>query len=288
MPMKNLITRSISGAVYVALICAAVLCGGWWFIALFSIFGILALREFYGLSNASVGGENTVSLMVDMTGGLILIVGLGCVNIPGLLPPLSTRLLGGTMVTVYLMYLVVRAVCQLYTREDSPLVNLAYSYMGQMYIALPLGLMSFYYTFAGGTHLLLAMFVMIWLSDTGAYLVGSMIGRHKLIPRISPGKTWEGFCGGVTFAVASGAVFKLCFPGYYSDISLAAMCGLGLVVSIFATWGDLVESLIKRTLGVKDSGSIMPGHGGILDRIDSLLLVVPASLVYLIILTILF
>ncbi len=284
--MKNLITRSISGAVYVALICAAVLCGGWWFIALFSIFGILALREFYGLSNASAGGENRVTLIVDIIGGLILTAGLGCVNIAGLLPEVSACMTGVIVATLYLIYLVARAVCQIYTREESPLTNLAYSYMGQMYIALPLGLMSIYYDFAGGAHLLLAMFVMIWLSDTGAYLVGSMIGRHKMIPRISPGKTWEGFCGGVTFAVASGAVFKLGFPACYADISLMGLCGMGLVVSIFATWGDLVESLIKRTLGVKDSGSIMPGHGGILDRIDSLLLVVPASLVYLIILSI--
>ncbi len=280
--MKNLMTRALSGAVYVALICAAVLMGGWWFIALFSLFAVLALNEFYGLSNGPDGGENTTTLITDMAGGLVLTVGLGCVNISSLLPPLATRLLGGTLLTVYLLYLVIRLVSQIYTREQSPLTNLAFSYMGQMYIALPLGLMSMYYTFDNGPYLLLAMFVMIWLSDTGAYLVGSMIGRHKLIPRVSPGKTWEGFAGGVLFAIGSAFVFKYCFPFYYSGISIVALCGMGLVVSLFATWGDLVESLIKRTLGVKDSGNIMPGHGGILDRIDSLLLVIPASLIYLI------
>lgn len=286
--MKNLVTRALSGAVYVALICAAVLLGGWWFIALFSLFAVLALNEFYGLSNGPEGGENTTTLIIDVVGGLVLTVGLGCVNIDSLMPPLAIRLLGGTFLSLYLLYLVIRLVAQIYTREQSPLTNLAFSYMGQMYIALPLGLMAMYYTFADGPCLLLAMFIMIWLSDTGAYLVGSMIGRHKMIPRVSPGKTWEGFVGGVLFAIGSAFVFKYCFPSCYSSISIVALCGMGLVVSLFATWGDLVESLIKRTLGVKDSGSIMPGHGGILDRIDSLLLVIPASLIYLITINIYF
>ncbi|MDE5725183.1 MAG: phosphatidate cytidylyltransferase, partial [Duncaniella sp.] len=205
--MKNLILRSLTGAVYVALICAAVLLGGWWFIALFSLFTILALNEFYGLCNSSSGGENAITRVLDIAGGLILSIGLGCVNI-GLLSPFTVRVLGGTFFTVYLLYLVVRLVAQLYSQESSPLSNLAYSYMGQMYIALPLGLMSMYYTFPDGPAMLLAMFVMIWLSDTGAFLVGSLIGRHKLFPRISPGKTWEGFFGGVLFAVGSAFVFK--------------------------------------------------------------------------------
>lgn len=171
---------------------------------------------------------------------------------------------------------------QIYNQESSPLTNLAYSYMGQMYIALPLGLMSMYYTLNDGKALLLMMFIMIWLNDTGAFLVGSMIGKHKLFPRISPKKSWEGFVGGVVFSIIGGVIAKLYFPDYFETISMIHLCGLGLVVGIFATWGDLVESLIKRTLGVKDSGNILPGHGGILDRIDSLLLVIPASLLYLI------
>ena len=171
---------------------------------------------------------------------------------------------------------------QLYSREPSPLTNLAYSYMGQLYIALPLGIMSMYYTLPNGTSLLMAMFIMIWLSDTGAFLVGSMMGRHKLFPRISPGKTWEGTIGGIIFVILSGVVMKTCFGQYFESVSMLLLCSMGVVVAIFATWGDLVESLIKRTLGVKDSGTILPGHGGILVRIDSLLLVIPASLVFLI------
>ncbi len=282
--MKNLIQRTITGAIYVALICASILAGGWYYIGFFGLLAIIALQEFYHLSNASTGGENATTLIVDVAGGLILSVGLGCVNL-SLMPPYTTAVLGGTFFTIYLLYIIVRLVMQLYNQESSPLTNLAYSYMGQMYIALPLGLMSMYYTLNDGKALLLTMFVMIWLNDTGAFLVGSMLGKHKLFPRISPKKSWEGFVGGVAFAILAGAVAKLCFADYFETISMASLCGMGLVVGIFATWGDLVESLIKRTLGVKDSGNILPGHGGILDRIDSLLLVVPASLLYLIAIT---
>lgn len=279
--MKNLIKRSITGIIYVALIVAAVLTGGWWFVALFSLFAVLATHEFAVLCNAATGGESITTLVADMTGALILVVGLSCVNL-GLLTPHTTAVLGGTFFTLYLLYLTVRLVMQLYSHETSPLTNLAYSYMGQLYIALPLGLMSMYYTIPDGKALLLAMFIMIWLSDTGAFITGSLIGRHKLFPRISPGKTWEGFFGGITFVVASAFVMKYCFPAFFVSISICSLCFMGVTVAIFATWGDLVESLIKRTLGVKDSGNLLPGHGGILDRIDSLLLVIPASLFYLI------
>jgi len=282
--MKNLIKRSITGIIYVALIVGAIIAGGWWFVALFSLFAILATHEFAVLCNAGSGGENVTTLVADMTGALILVVGLCSVNL-GLLSPHTTAVLGGTFFTLYLIYLTLRLVMQLYNHEHAPLANLAYSYMGQLYIALPLGLMSMYYTLTDGKALLLAMFVMIWLSDTGAFLTGSLIGKHKLFPRISPGKTWEGFFGGVLFVVASSFVMKYCFPSYFESISIASLCGMGVIVAIFATWGDLVESLIKRTLGVKDSGNLLPGHGGILDRIDSLLLVIPASLIYLITIT---
>lgn len=278
--MKNLILRSITGIIYVGLICGCVLAGSWWFIVFFALIAIAALEEFYHLSNSATGGENITTLIIDVAGGLILCVGLGCVNM-SLLSPFTTAVLGGTFFTVYLLYLVVRLVMQLYSQESSPLTNIAYSYIGQMYIALPLGLMSMFYTLPNGKYLLLATFIMIWLNDTGAFCVGSLIGKHKLFERISPKKSWEGFFGGVFFAVASSFVFKYLFPEYFESISLGGLCGLGIVVSAFATWGDLVESLIKRTLGVKDSGKLLPGHGGILDRIDSLLLVIPATLLYL-------
>jgi phosphatidate cytidylyltransferase len=156
-----------------------------------------------------------------------------------------------------------------------------------MYIALPFSLinvLAFNATSEGfvafNTLLPLSIFVFLWVNDSGAYCVGSLIGRHKLFPRISPGKSWEGSVGGAVFVLAAAYAIS-----YFLDqeqlLSMPAWLGLGLVVVVFGTWGDLVESLFKRTLGVKDSGNILPGHGGMLDRFDSSLLAIPAAVVYL-------
>jgi phosphatidate cytidylyltransferase len=129
------------------------------------------------------------------------------------------------------------------------------------------------------TLLPLSVFVFLWVNDTGAYCVGSLLGRHKLFPRISPGKSWEGSIGGAIFVLAAAWAISTYLDG--EMLTLWAWLGLGLVVVIFGTWGDLVESLFKRTLGIKDSGNILPGHGGMLDRFDSSLLAIPAAVVYL-------
>ena len=155
-----------------------------------------------------------------------------------------------------------------------------------MYIALPfslLNVLAFTATPNGqisfNTLLPLSVFVFLWVNDTGAYCVGSLLGRHKLFPRISPGKSWEGCIGGAVFVLVVAYIIS-----YYIDngiLSTLQWLGLGLVVVVFGTWGDLVESLFKRTLGIKDSGNILPGHGGMLDRFDSSLLAIPAAVVYL-------
>ena len=129
----------------------------------------------------------------------------------------------------------------------------------------------------------LSVFVFLWVNDSGAYCDGSLLGKHKLFPRISPGKTWEGSIGGGILVIIVAAII-----GYLANngaethtLSMVGWIGLGLVVVVFGTWGDLVESLFKRTLGVKDSGSILPGHGGMMDRFDSSLMAIPAAVVYL-------
>ena len=125
--------------------------------------------------------------------------------------------------------------------------------------------------------LLMALFIFVWINDTGAYLVGSQVGRHGLFERISPKKSWEGFWGGLVFALASSFVFANLNP----EISWYNWLGLAATIVCFGTWGDLIESLIKRTVGVKDSGKMLPGHGGMLDRFDSILLAIPAAYIYI-------
>lgn len=276
-----MITRAISGAVYVAAIVICILLGQWTFIALSLLLAIAGLAEFYRLANGN-RRERPVTLYVDIAGGILLILGLSSSAMRVVADPFGISPLPQiTYFLPYLAYLLARPVMQLYTKEQSPLTNIAVSYMGQVYIALPLGLMNCIYSQYGTPHIVLAMFIMIWVNDTGAYLVGRTFGRHRLFERLSPKKSWEGFWGGLAFTIASAVVMKCIFPAYFPTLSVAQMVGLAAVVTLFATWGDLTESLIKRTLHVKDSGTVMPGHGGILDRIDSLLLVAPATLLYL-------
>ena len=124
---------------------------------------------------------------------------------------------------------------------------------------------------------IMAIFIFVWLDDTGAYLVGSLIGKHKLFERISPKKSWEGFFGGLILSLASSQAFAWFAP----EINRMNWLGLAATVVLFGTWGDLIESLLKRTLGVKDSGNVLPGHGGMLDRFDSVMLAVPTSYIYI-------
>ncbi len=277
--MKNLLLRAGSGAIYVALIVFSLIGSKWIFLGLCLIFPILGLIEFYKLANTS--GERKLTLAIDIIGAILMIFGFFAAenhcetySLPSI-----------TFAIPYLVYLLTRFVAQLYTREASPLNNLAFSIMGQLYVVLPFGLMNILYFDYASPMLLLAMFIMIWLNDTGAYLVGCTIGRHRLFPRISPKKSWEGFFGGLAFTIGAAFALKYALPDHYTEISFAGMVGLAIVVTAFSTWGDLVESLIKRTLDVKDSGKMMPGHGGVLDRIDSLLLVAPAMLCYMLIIT---
>ncbi len=267
--LKNLVKRSLSGIIYVALIVACIVLGGWGFNALLLLFTILGVVEFHNLVDRTVSEKTSVvPLVVDLLASVSLILGM------------SYSL---AFLAIFVVCLIVRMIAQLYIHEDAPLVRLAYSYMGVFYIALPLGLLGFIMEMLGediGKGLLLTMFVMIWLNDTGAFIVGSSIGRHKLFPSISPKKSWEGAVGGVVFSIGAAFVAKYCFPLYFEQVGIVQLCVMGLIVGVFSIWGDLVESMIKRTLHVKDSGNLIPGHGGILDRIDSLLLVAPAVAVY--------
>ena len=154
------------------------------------------------------------------------------------------------------------------------------------YIALPLSTINLLAFQTGGEGqynalLPLSIFVFLWVNDTGAYCVGSLIGKHKLFPRVSPGKTWEGSVGGGLLVLVAAAVIGWLTGGEDGSLSIPIWMGLGLVVVVFGTLGDLVESLFKRTLGVKDSGNILPGHGGMLDRFDSSLMAIPAAVIYL-------
>ena len=270
--MKNLIIRALSGAVYIALVIAAIYFGGWLFATFFGILLVLGIHEAQKL--ARKGKARKTVAYLDIAIGVALFVGTFASMEYGITYKITAVL--------PIALLLARYVSGLYLKEKSPTLSWAASLFTIGYVALPLTALALLH------HLyrmpvVLFMFVCIWLNDTGAYLVGCTIGKHRLFERISPKKSWEGFFGGFVFCIAAGAAANL----YFTEESWLQWAVLGAVVSIAATLGDLIESLIKRTVGVKDSGNIMPGHGGILDRIDSLLLVAPATLVYLLFLNLL-
>ena len=276
--MKNLIVRSITGVFFVT---AVVTC----FLRpeammfLFALVTGLTIWEFTGIVNNL---ENvTVNRLVATVAGVYFFLAMagfcaGMVSSAAFIP--------------YLLTVVWLFVSELYTRAVNPIDNWAYTMLSQMYIALPLSMINVlaFQTVDGmvvyNRLLPLSIFIFLWTNDSGAYCCGSLLGRHKLFPRVSPGKSWEGSVGGglLVLAVAAAiAVFACDDNGGTGMVELLRWMGLGLVVVVFGTLGDLVESLFKRTIGIKDSGNILPGHGGMLDRFDSTLMAVPAAVVYL-------
>ena len=276
--MKNFIVRTITGVIFVAAIVASFLRPEA-MVLLFSIVTGLTVWEFTGLVNERE--HVTVNRFISTVAGVYFFFSMTY---------FCSDLYGGVAKSVvfipYLITIIYLLIAELYLKQDDPIQDWAYTMLSQMYIALPfsmLNVLAFTSDSSGvvvfNTLLPLSVFVFLWMNDTGAYCVGSLIGRHKLFPRISPGKSWEGSIGGAVVVLAVAAAISI----YIDDVmlTLPQWLGLGLVVVVFGTWGDLVESLFKRTLGIKDSGSILPGHGGMLDRFDSSLLAIPAAVVYL-------
>lgn len=183
-------------------------------------------------------------------------------------------------ILVCICYIMLRSIVQLYQKKRNPVRQLSASCLATLITVIPLSLLNNIYFAKNGSVILLASLIFIWINDTGAYCVGTLFGKHRLFERISPKKSWEGFFGGLLFTIAAGLLFGFCFHEYFHSFTAFQWVGFATTVSVFSTWGDLIESMIKRASGTKDSGNILPGHGGMLDRIDSLLLVVPAVLIY--------
>lgn len=183
----------------------------------------------------------------------------------------------------WLITYIFRMILELYLRNNRPIRCLSVSLMSQLYIGVPLAIMTFIGNYIG-LHFVLVIFLMIWINDTGAFVVGSLLGKHRLFERISPKKSWEGFFGGLLFTILAAWLFAIKGSHFWNvKWNVITWLILGGLVTIFSTWGDLIESLIKRSLQIKDTGHILPGHGGILDRIDSLLLVMPAVFIFLLV-----
>lgn len=274
--MKNFVIRALSGACYIALIIAAILLldnSPVMYLLVFPLLIVLGIGEMVTMAKDDATQSWLVNV-IDMLGGIGLFVAF-YMHYEG--ATMQTRALWLLPVAAYL---ILRTIVQLYRPRQNAVHSLERSFFALGYIALPLALLNCIVSITA-PRLLLGIFMFIWLYDTGAYCIGMLLGRHRLFERVSPKKSWEGVIGGIAASVAGAYVTYYWFDEFFQVPELATWVGLSVVVAVFATFGDLVESLIKRTVGVKDSGNILPGHGGILDRIDSLLLVSPAVLIYL-------
>lgn len=274
MIMNNVVVRSLSGIVYVALIVGAILCGDWAFYALTAVFAVLGMSEFDRMSHTPDDTDDPSGIVSGIDMGFALVIVLSAA-----IPALGYgHVAFRATVAILALYMIVRMVVALNDLRPHAYREMAKSVLGVMYIALPMYLLNMLYSWQGEmTHMLvLNMFIMIWLNDTGAFCFGSLLGKHRLCERLSPKKSWEGFWGGLLCCVVYGWV---CYQWLGLQLSLPVCLIMGVVVSVCATLGDLFESMLKRTVHVKDSGALIPGHGGILDRIDSLLMVAPAMFV---------
>jgi phosphatidate cytidylyltransferase len=269
--VKNILTRTFSGAIYVVLILVSIFWGPMAFSFLLFIFLVLSLREFLILAKAD--GNQLPAFLIYLIGivsfGLVALFSFGYV-------PLKFLII--IIPLVFFLFII-----ELYGKLKSPIQNISNSILALVYIVLPLSLMNFFFVKIEGSEtyhkeLVFAFFVIIWVNDTFAYLSGMLLGKHKLFKSISPNKTWQGTIGGAVFGLIAAWVFSLFFP----SMNVITWLAFASILIIFGTFGDLIESMFKRRLGVKDSGDIMPGHGGILDRLDSVLIAAPFIFVFII------
>lgn len=272
----NLVKRIISGAIYIVLIVAAILLldnSPVMYLLVFPLLIVLGIGEMLAMTRDDAAQSWLVTI-IDMLGGIGLFVSF-YLHYEG--TTLASRALWLLPIAIYL---ILRTIVQLYRPQQNAVHSLERSFFSLGYVALPVSMLNCIMSITA-PRLLLGMFLFIWLYDTGAYCFGMMLGRHRLFERISPKKSWEGVIGGVIACIAGAYATHYWFDEFFQVPELTIWVGMSVVIAVFATFGDLVESLIKRTVGVKDSGNILPGHGGILDRIDSLLLVAPAVVIYL-------
>jgi phosphatidate cytidylyltransferase len=269
--VNNLVTRSISGSIFVILVIASILLSHYFFSLVFSIFTVLSIAEFYSISGKAAIKPHRIpgiiiSVIIFSTSAYISISNSGFIFLLLIIP------------LFFIPFII-----ELFRNKTNAIENISTTLLGIVYISIPLSILNFIpnLTFQAGVYhygILLGLFIILWTNDTFAYLVGVKFGKTRLFERISPKKSWEGSIGGLIFSTLSAFILSR----FFTELSCFEWIGMAIIIVIFGTLGDLTESMFKRNLNIKDSGNIMPGHGGILDRLDALFISVPFVFFYLI------
>jgi len=265
--VNNFFKRTLTAGAFVAVLLGCTWYSQYSFSILFFIVTILGLWEFYTLNEKS--GSKPQKIAGTLAGAFLFATN-SCVALGGCDP----RFLVLNLPVLFLVFIL-----ELFRKKENPFANIAFTFLGVFYVALPFSLLNHILTISGSYsyEILFGCWFILWCNDSGAYLAGSAFGKNKLFPRVSPGKSWEGSIGGAIIAY----VIAFIISGWYTSISRADWYVIAGILVVIGTLGDLAESLYKRSLGVKDSGTLLPGHGGILDRFDSLLMAIPFVFGYL-------
>jgi phosphatidate cytidylyltransferase len=274
--MSNFWKRAITGTLFLVVMIGGITLSYWSLCALFLLIALLGLHEFYKLiSQAGIEPQKWIGLGV---GALIFLAAV------------SATFISPVIIFAVVPFMVAIFFAELFRNKANPFQNIAYTLLGIIYVVLPFAAWAAFaspaeslffnrdniaanmlITRAYNPHLVLGFFIILWTNDTGAYVTGMTMGKHKLWERISPKKTWEGFIGGILLSIGAAYILSI----YFKETGLFLWIIVALIVSVFGTLGDLVESMFKRSLNVKESGGLLPGHGGILDRFDGVLLTTP-------------
>ena len=270
--LKNFIIRTLSGIVMVATLIGATLFSKLTFVLLLLAITLGGEWEFYRLAKKS--GTSPQRFVGMLAGTMMIVAAAAALH--------EIMAITAVLMVAFMILIPMPLIFELYRKSATPMANVGITYAGVIYVALPMALLTFFPMMLGNGEwkpwsVILYIFI-IWANDVFAYLFGITLGKHRLFERISPKKSWEGFFGGLLGAMAMGFV-----AAKVLDANVALWIGLALIAAITGVFGDLVESLLKRSVNVKDSGSFIPGHGGWLDRFDALIFSVPFAFIYLVI-----
>lgn len=274
--MKGLLKRAFTAIVFVIVMLGGLFGGRYSFIGLFALITALCLWEFLGLVLNNEAKKDFYRKLIGLGLGIMPFILASIVQL-NFIPDRESFIVMAALLFSPFVFLCF--VFELYTQSEKPFLNIAYLVLGLFYIGIPFALLDFI-AFSGEYFYATTVFgllLMTWTNDTMAYFIGSQLGKTPLFPRISPKKTWEGTMGGVAVTFLVAYLLSIYIP----DLNLTNWMVLAIIIAIFGSLGDLVESMLKRSHQIKDSGSLLPGHGGLLDRFDGFIFMLPFAAAYL-------